>query len=99
MGVKPVANYLKNENHLIVWPASQEALASDLFWGNIALNARFDMTNQELLDACVEALQLKKDKSYRMLLVRANGEVELSLNQTVAEAGLRNGDPLKIVAA
>jgi hypothetical protein len=99
MGVKPVANYLKHENHLIVWPVSQEALESDLFQGNIALNARYDMSNKELLDACVEALQLDKNKSYRIILVRANGEVELSLNQTVAEAGLRNGDPLKITAA
>jgi hypothetical protein len=99
MGVRPVANYLKHKNNLIVWPASQEALESDLFHGNIALNARYDMTNKELLDACVEALHLNKNKSYRILLIRANGEVELSLNQTVAEAGLRNGDPLKIVAA
>jgi hypothetical protein len=99
MGVKPVANYLKHENHLIVWPVSQEALESDLFQGNIALNARYDMSNKELLEACVEALQLDKNKSYRIILVRANGEVELSLNQTVAEAGLRNGDPLKITAA
>jgi hypothetical protein len=99
MGVKPVANYLKHENQLILWPASQEALESDLLHGNIALNARYDMTNKELLDACVEALQLNKEKSYRILLVRATGETELSLNQTVAEAGLRNGDPLKIVAA
>lgn len=91
-------NYLKHENQLILWPAIQEALESDLFQSHIAIRARYDMTNQELLDTCVETYQMDKEKCYKLFVVRVNeGEIELPLNQTVAESGLRNGDPLKIV--
>lgn len=93
-----MANYLKHENQLIVWPALQERLESDLFHSHVCIRARYDMTNQELLDACLDMFEADKEKKYRFVLVRANEEVELSLTQTVAEAGLRNGDPLKIVS-
>jgi hypothetical protein len=95
-----MANYLKHENQLIVWPVLQERLESDLFHSHVAIRARYDMTNQELLDACLDMFEADKEKKYRFVLVRANEEeVELSLTQTIAEAGLRNGDPLRIVAA
>ena len=35
-----MANYLKHENQLIVWPVFKEAQESDLFLGNIGLRAR-----------------------------------------------------------
>jgi hypothetical protein len=96
-GVKLVANYLMHENQLIVWPALQERLESDLFQANVALRARYDMTNKELLDACKDLFQLDKEKNYRLFLIRADKEnTELELNQTLAEAGIRNGDPLMI---
>jgi hypothetical protein len=97
--VKRVANYLKHDHQLIVWPVMQEALESDLFQSHVGIRARYDMTNKELLDSCVETFQLLKTKSYRIFLMRANEEIELPLDQTIAEAGIRNGDPLKITEA
>lgn len=99
IGVKMVANYLKHENQLIVWPVLQEDAENDLFRCSIAVRARYDMTNQELLDACLEAWQVENKKSYRLFLIRTNGEVEIPLNETVKEFGIRNGDYLQIIAA
>lgn len=94
-----MANYLKHENQLIVWPVLQEDAESDLFRCGIALRARYDMTNKELLDACLAAWQVETEKDYRLLLIRASGEVHIPLDQTVKEFGIRNGDHLQIVAA
>lgn len=91
-------NYLKHENQLIVWPVLKEVTENDLFQGPIGLRARYNMTNQELLDASLEAWKVKNDNDYRLLLVRANGGVELPLHQTVKEAGIRNGDYLEIAS-
>ena len=53
--MKKLANYLKHENQLIVWPVLKEVTENDLLQGNIGLRARYDMTTKELLDACLEA--------------------------------------------
>ena len=92
-------NYLKNENNLILWPVLKEVTENDLFQGNIGLRARYDMTMKELLTACLEAWKVDKEGNYRLLVNRAGGGVELSLEGTVKEAGLRNGDFLEIIVA
>ncbi|KAA9028522.1 hypothetical protein [Niallia endozanthoxylica] len=94
-----MANYLKQENQLIVWPVLKEVTENDLFQGSIGLRARYDMTNKELLGSCLDAWKADKEKNYRLFLIRADGQVEISLNGTVKEAGIRNGDYLEIVVA
>ena len=49
--MKKLANYLKHENQLIVWPVLKELTENDMLVGNLGLRARYDMTIQELLDA------------------------------------------------
>ena len=94
-----MANYLKQENQLIVWPVFKEVTESDLFQGNIGLRALGTMTTKELLEACLEAWQLNKEDNYKLVLVRADKQIEVPLEGTVKEAGIRNGDFLEIVAA
>jgi uncharacterized ubiquitin-like protein YukD len=98
--VKKLANYLKHENQLIVWPVLKELTENDMLVGNLGLRARYDMSIRELLDACLEAWEVTENKNYRLVLIRADGEHEISsADQTVKEAGLRNGDHLEIVSA
>lgn len=94
-----VGNYLKHENHLIVWPVLKEEPESDLFRCSIAVRARYDMKNQELLDACLTAWQVEKQENYQLILIRADEKLDIPLEQTVKEFGIRNGDYLEIVAA
>jgi uncharacterized ubiquitin-like protein YukD len=94
-----MANYLKQENQLIVWPVLKEVTENDLFQGNIGLRAQGTMTTKELLEACLEAWKLNKEDNYKLVLVRADKQIEVSLEGTVKEAGIRNGDFLEIVAA
>jgi hypothetical protein len=91
-----MANYLKHENQLIVWPILKE---NNLFHGSIGLNARYDMTNKELLKACLEVWKVNNDKHYRLFLIRGDGKTEISLEENVREASLRNGDYLEIAGA
>lgn len=94
-----MANYLKQENQLIVWPVFKEAQESDMFLGNIGLRALGTMTTKELLEACLEAWQLNKEDNYKLVLVRADKKIEVPLEGTVKEVGIRNGDFLEIIAA
>ena len=41
-----MANYLKQENQLIVWPVFKEVPENDLFQGNIGLRALGDDDNE-----------------------------------------------------
>ena len=41
-----MANYLKQENQLIVWPVFKEVTENDLFQGNIGLRALRDDDNE-----------------------------------------------------
>lgn len=93
-----MGNYLKHENQLIVWPVLKEASES-LFHGSIGINAHYDMTNKELLAACLEAWKVGNDKNYRLFLIRGDGKTEISLEGNVRGAGLRNGDYLEIEGA
>ena len=77
--MKKLANYLKHENQLIVWPVLKELTENDMLVGNLGLRARYDMTTKELLDACLEAWEVTENKNYRLVLVRADGEHEISL--------------------
>lgn len=94
-----MANYLKQPGCLIVWPVLKEVAESDLFLCSIGVRARYDMSGEELLNACLDAWQAPKDRKYRLRLIRAEGERELSADSkiTVAESGIRNGDALQIV--
>jgi hypothetical protein len=94
-----MANYLKHENQLIIWPVLKEVTENNLFQGGIGLKARYDMTNKELLNACLEAWKVNNDKNYRLFLIRGDGKTEISLEENVKEAGLRNGDYLEIAEA
>ena len=94
-----MANHLKQENQLIVWPVLKEVTENDLFQGSIGLIARYDMTNKELLEACLETWKVNNDKNYRLFLIRGDGKAEISLEENVKEAGLRNGDYLEIAEA
>jgi hypothetical protein len=91
-------NYLKHENQLIVWPVLKEA-AENMFHGSIGLNVRYDMTNKELLAACLEAWKVNNDKNYRLFLIRSDGKTEVSIDGNIRAAGLRNGDYLEIAEA
>lgn len=97
--MRVLGNYLQNENHLIVWPLLQENYDNDLSQGYIALRARYDMTTNELLIACLDVWKVDGNKNYQLVLVRVEGEQEVPLDCTVKEAGLRNGDYLHIIAA
>lgn len=92
-------NYLKHENQLILWPVLKESYDSDLSQGYIALRARYDMTTDELFNACLDAWKVDKEKNYQLILVRVNGEIPIPMNSTVREAGLRDGDYIHIIAA
>lgn len=94
-----MANYLKQENQLIVWPVLKEVTENDLFQGNIGIRALGTMTTKELLEACLDAWKLNKEENYKLFLIRADKQIEISLEGTVKEAGIRNGDFLEIVAA
>lgn len=94
-----MANYLKQDNQLIVWPVFKEVTENDLFQGNIGLRALGTMTTKELLEACLEAWKLDKEENYKLILIRADKQIEVPLEGTVKEAGIRNGDFLEIVAA
>ena len=94
-----MANYLKQENQLIVWPVLKEVTENDLFQGNIGIRTHYDMTTKELLQVCLEAWKVNMEGNYRLFLIRADGQVEISLDETVKEAGIRNGDYLEIVVA
>lgn len=92
--------FLKQENHLIVWPVLVELAEGDMLLTSIGTRARYDMSTRELLEACLEAWEVTKEHNYRLVLVRGDGKIEISIdNQTVKEAGIRNGDYLEIVAA
>lgn len=95
-----MADYLKGSNHLIVWPLSKETAENDLFFCNIGVRARYDMTGKELLDACLDAWQLPKEQDYTLSLIRAEGQrkIPLDTNQSIREIGIRNGDPLEIAS-
>jgi hypothetical protein len=91
--------FLKQENHLIVWPVLKELAEGDMLLTHIGTRARFDMSTKELLEACLDSWELPKDKNYRLILVRGDGKSELTLdNQTIKEAGIRNGDYFEIVS-
>lgn len=51
-----------------------------------------NMTTKELLDAIIDTYQVDKEKNYRMVLRRSQGEMDIPLEQTLKEAGIRNGD-------
>jgi uncharacterized ubiquitin-like protein YukD len=94
-----MANYLKQENQLIVWPVLKEVTENDLFQGNIGIRTHHHMSTKELLQVCLEAWKVNMEGNYRLFLIRADGQVEISLDETVKDAGIRNGDYLEIVVA
>ncbi len=57
------------------------------------------MTIKELFSACLEAWKANKNENYNLILDSWRGSSEISLDGTVKEAGIRNGDFLEIVAA
>ncbi|MBA4601399.1 hypothetical protein [Thermoactinomyces mirandus] len=91
-------NYLKDSNHLLIWPVFKEVTENDLFICNIGVRARYDMTGEELLQACVDAWQLDKDKKYRLRLIRPDQQVDIPPDTVIKEIGIRNGDPLEIIS-
>jgi hypothetical protein len=92
-------NYLKHENHLIIWPVLVPEAENELCTSYIGLKARYDMSTKELLNDALDIYKADKEKNYRLLLKRAGGDQEIPLDETVKEAGLRNGDFLQIITA
>ena len=92
-------NYLKHENQLIVWPVLMPEAENELCTSYIGLRARYDMSTKELLNDALDIYKADKEKNYRVLLKRAAGDQEIPLDETVKEAGLRNGDFLQIITA
>ncbi len=90
-----MANYLKHENQLIVWHVMRRETEQNR--SNIGLPTRYDMTTNELLEACLDTYQADKEKNYRFVFKRGNGDVEIPLDKTLKEAGFRNGDYLEII--
>lgn len=93
-----MVNYLKDQNHLIVWPVLAPESENELCTSHIGMRARYDMLASELLDECLALYKADQNKNYRFMIKRAAGDMEIPLNVTVKEAGMRNGDYLKIVA-
>lgn len=91
-----MAHYLKNENNLIVWHVMREETEQNR--SNIGLPAHYDMTTDELLEACLDTYKADKEKKYRFVFKRAEGEIEIPFGKTLKEAGFRNGDFLEIIA-
>jgi phage gp36-like protein len=94
-----MANYLKHDNHLIVWPVLTPDTESELCTSHIGMRARYNMLTKELLDDCLEMYKADTEKSYRFVLKRAAGDIEIPLDQTVEEVGMRNGDYLHTIVA
>ena len=62
---------------MIVWPVLKEATENDLFQGNIGIRAHYDMTTKELFQACLEAWKVDDEGNYKLILIRAEGQVEI----------------------
>lgn len=91
-----MSNYLKDENHLIVWHVLRRE--NEMNPSNIGLPTKFDMTTDQLLEACLDTYQADKTKSYRFVFKRAEGVIDIPLGVTLKEAGFRNGDFIEIAA-
>ena len=63
-----MANYLKHENQLIVWPVLKEVTENDLFQGNIGIRTHYDMSTKELLEACLEAWKVNNERELSFIL-------------------------------
>lgn len=87
-------NYLKDENNLIVWHVLRRE--NEMNPSNIGLPTRFDATTDQLLETCLDTYKADKQKEYRMILKRGNGDIEIPLGVTLKEAGIRNGDFIEI---
>jgi hypothetical protein len=92
-------DYLKNENHLIVWFVLRPEIETELGTSYLGMRARYNMTTNELLQQMLDTYKADKEKNYRFVLKRAAGDIEISLEKTVREVGIRNGDCLQIIAA
>ena len=63
-----MANYLKHENQLIVWPVLKEVTENDLFQGNIGLRARYDMTNKGIAEFLFRGVESRQGKELSFIL-------------------------------
>ena len=89
-------NYLKHDNQLIVWHVLSRE--NEMNPSNIGMPTRYDLTTNQLLEACLDTYQADKEKKYRFVLKRGQGDIEIPLGVTLKEAGIRNGDYIEIVA-
>lgn len=92
-------DYLKDKNHLIVWFVLEPESDSQLSTSYLGMRASYDMSTRELMQQILDAYKANKEKNYRFVLKRAAGDVELSLEETLQEAGMRNGDYLQVIPA
>ena len=89
-------NYLKHDNQLIVWHVLRRE--TEMNPSNIGMPTRYDLTTNELLEDCLDTYQADKQKNYRFVLKRGEGDMDIPLGVTLKEAGIRNGDYIEIVA-
>ncbi|WP_071394113.1 hypothetical protein [Bacillus tuaregi] len=89
-------DYLKDQNHLIVWFVL-EPETDTLSTSYLGKRARLDMTTMELLQEILDDYKADKEKNYRFVLKRGTEDVELSLEKTLQDVGMRNGDYLQVI--
>ena len=89
-------NYLKHDNQLIVWHVLSRE--NEMNPSNIGMPTRYDLTTNQLLEACLDTYQADKEKKYRFFLKRGQGDMDIPLGVTLKEAGIRNGDFIEIVS-
>ena len=65
-------NYLKHDNHFIVWPVLVATTENELLTSHIGLKTRYDMTTKELLNDILDLYKADKEKNYTLLLKRAD---------------------------
>ena len=52
-----MANYLKQENQLIVWPVLKEVTENDLFQGNIGIRTHHRYDNERIVSSLFRGME------------------------------------------
>lgn len=92
-----MTNYLKLDNSLVVWHVQK--IDNELDKSYIGMRVQSDITIKELLDAILNTYQVDKNKNYQIVLRRAQGIIDIPLEKSLEEAGIRNGDYFDIIEA
>jgi hypothetical protein len=90
--------FIQEKNNLLVSVVPKHLIGGDRHLIYLSVRANYNMTGKELLDQALEAWNLQDDgKEYRLVAMRPDGEIPVSLEKNLKESGLHNGSPLQIV--